>query len=121
MKLFQGKLPQKVIEPVENTDPPPGTSKKIISACKISSSGRCLMFDKWVNRDSGTSIKFSSGSFDALDCANRVIFLIDVRCESIWSNSKPAAPLPLKPKSPIWSSFIPSKTQSNFESKHFRL
>ena len=44
LKLFQGKLPQKVIEPVENTDPPPGTSKKIISACKISSSGRCLIY-----------------------------------------------------------------------------
>ena len=27
LKLFQGKLPQNVIEPVEKTEPPPGTSK----------------------------------------------------------------------------------------------
>ena len=58
-----------------------------MSACKISSSGRCLMFDKWVNCDSGTSIKFSLGSFDAFDCANKVISFNEVRCESIWSNS----------------------------------
>ena len=27
LKLFQGKLPQNVIDPVEKTDPPPGTLK----------------------------------------------------------------------------------------------
>ncbi len=27
LKLFQGKLPQNVIEPVEKTEPPPGTLK----------------------------------------------------------------------------------------------
>jgi hypothetical protein len=65
-------------------------------------------------------MKFSLGSFEALDWANKVISLIDVRCESIWSNSNPAAPFPLKPKSPILLSFIPSKIQSKLVSKHLR-
>ena len=72
-----------------------------MSACKFSSSGRCLIFDRWVSCDSGTSTKFSFGSFDALDWANNTISFFEVRSESIWSSSKPAAPLPLKPKSPI--------------------
>ena len=80
---------------MENTEPPPGTVKYTISACKISSSGRCLIFDRWVSWDSGTSTKFSLGSFDAFDWASKVISFVEVRCESIWSNSNPAAPFPL--------------------------
>ena len=68
-----------------------------MSACKISSSGRCLIFDRWVSCDSGTSIKFSLGSFDAFDWASKVISLVDVRWESIGSTSNPAAPFPIKP------------------------
>ena len=46
-----------------------------MSACKTSSSVCPLKVDKWVNLSSGVSIKFSFGSFDAFDCASKVISL----------------------------------------------